>query len=157
MGTPEVPEDPRAVPGLDIAWFGAANASMCPLDFGAKSDLSHPCDSNSDLFGFSMAFRAPAGISKLAGESFIVEVQGPGSVLAPWWHLEDRNDALGVLPGCRGSDPLTGQLSSFRFSTSHGSASTATCKDYWQGGSIGAPCYTAVRRPTWGQVKSLYR
>lgn len=135
-----------AAPGLDIAWFGATEASKCPLYAGALYDAPDQCDGNGGLHGFSMAFKAPAGISKLVSEAFIVDVELPTSFLPDWWHLEDRNDGLGVPPGCRGSDPPTGQVSSFHFSTSRGSATTAFCKDYWQGAQPGSVVwYPAIR------------
>jgi hypothetical protein len=90
-----------------------------------------------------MAFRAPDGITLLVGETFFVdvdaEVAGPGGcVLADWWHLEDRYDPLGVPRGCRGGDPAAAVASSFSFSTGRGSATTVTCKDYWQGAQPGS-------------------
>lgn len=133
LGAPQV----LAAPGLDIAWFGATDASKCPVNIGAMMVVTDPCDSNGRVHGFSLAFKAPAGISKLVGEQFTLDVQTASNVLPPWWDFQDRNDGLGLLPGCRGGDPLMGLTSSFSFSTSRGTASTVTCKDYWQGAQSG--------------------
>src|SRR5206468_11409696 len=60
-----------------------------------------------------------------------VAVQAAGTTLPQWWHLEDRNDGIGVPQGCRGGDASVGALSSFSYSTTPDGGTTATCKNYW--------------------------
>jgi len=124
-----------AAPGLDMAWFGTTgtvaqiHASKCPVGVGALHDLLDPCNDPFGSNAFSMAFKAPAGISKLVAETFLVDVQTSEAVLPQWWHLEDRNDGLGVVRGCRGGEP--GFTTSFSYGTTPGGGTTATCKNYW--------------------------
>jgi len=118
-----------AAPGLDIAWFGTTTASRCPVGVGAVHDLVDLCDDASVVNQFAMAFKAPAGIQLLVAETFLVDVQTSDPALPAWWHLEDRNDGLGIVRGCRGGEP--GFPTSFSYGTTRSLGSTITCKDYW--------------------------
>src|SRR6266487_3105200 len=95
--------------GLDMAWNG------CPLTLSNPSDIADPCDSDGNLYFFYLAVNAPAGITQLVSETFIVDVQTTAPVLPDWWHLEAG--------GCRDG--------SFSFSTTRNFQSTVLCHDYW--------------------------
>jgi len=126
-----------AAPGLDIKWSGATGASYCPLGAGNATDAADPCDANDGAHNFSMAFKAPAGLTKVVSETFLVDVQTSAPVLPQWWHLEDRNDGLGIPAGCRGQDAGIAAPSSFSFNTSRSIGTTTLCKDYWAGAQSG--------------------
>jgi len=126
-----------AAPGLDIAWAGLTAASYCPTNTGSLTDMADPCNDNFGIHPFAMSFNAPAGLSKLVSETFLVDVQSADPVLPAWWHLEDRNDGLGIPAGCRGLDAAISAPSSFSFNTSRASGTTATCRDYWGGAQSG--------------------
>ena len=103
---------------LDMAWN---NCRTNPT--GWAIDISDPCTSNSGSYPFYMSFIAPAGISKLTSEKFLLDVQTNQATLPDWWHLETG--------GCR----PTG----FSFSTTPGVDQT-NCFDYWgttpRGGTV---------------------
>jgi len=132
-----------AAPGLNIRWVGATAASYCPLASSSVLDASDPCDANDGAHGFAMSFSAPPGLSKVISESFIVDVQTADPVLPQWWHLEDRNDALGIPAGCRGHDPGPPNApSSFDVNTSRSIGIVGSCKDYWAGAQSGGFVWT---------------
>jgi hypothetical protein len=98
-----------AAPGLDMAWGG------CPLTPSNPSDITVDCGDDGALNFFYLAFKAPAGITQLVAETFILDVQTTDPVLPDWWHLEAG--------GCRDG--------SFAFSSTRNFVSTTLCKDYW--------------------------
>lgn len=106
-----------AAPRMNMAWYG------CPAELTNPTDISDPCNDNDTVYPFYLSFRAPAGISRLASETFLVELVTEAPILPDWWHLELANATLGTPDGCRAG--------SCGFSTTRSLASTAVCKDYW--------------------------
>src|SRR5258707_10702444 len=106
-----------AAPGLDMSWGG------CPVTLSNPTDVADPCVDDGGLYFFYMAFKSPAGLSKVVSETFLVDVQTPAPSLPDWWHVETANPSLGTPDGCRAG--------SFAFSTTRNFVSTTVCKDYW--------------------------
>ncbi len=106
-----------ALPGLDMSWGG------CPLTLSNPTDVADPCIDDGGLYFFYMAFKSPAGLSKVVSETFLVDVQTTAPSLPDWWHVETANPSLGTPDGCRAG--------SFAFSTTRNFVSTTVCKDYW--------------------------
>ncbi len=139
-----------AAPGLNLGWNLA-----CPTTASSAADMSFACDNNGALFTIIGSARAPAGLSKVTAEELVFDLQDAGSVLVPWWHVEDSSGSTPA--GCRGTDPATNPVGSLSLTPTFVGASTATCKGYWgTSGSGGQNYVPAYGSPDYARLQGVF-
>lgn len=117
-------EGADAAEGLYLTW------NECAAGGAAMRTASFPCDSNSGERSLYAAFTLPHAVDSVVAVVAVVDLQGQGAELPPWWRLEPK--------GCR--YPSLVATATF--------AAGGACEDFWGGeATLGGPPSYAVGEP----------